>query len=536
MAKLQSAFIAAAALIGIVLGQPALGQLADEKLGDVRFPISCSEVQPEFNRALALLHNFFFPETVKAFRAIIARDPNCAIAYWGLAMSQRPNPLVPPFPPALLKAGWEAVQQGKAANNRSPREAEYLAAMEVFYKDYDQIDQGTRTRLYEQAMQRLHEHYPDDPEAAIFYALALNEAVDFNDKNFTKQLKAAAILNAEAQKQPNHPGIAHYLIHSYDFAPLAAMCLPTAHLYDKIAATAPHALHMPSHIYSMLGMWDDSVRSNLAAEAAANEYAQKNYPQATDPAIPHLLDFRAYAYLQMAMDTEAQQIVDALPRLKKFASVRLAVDTGLAAIPARYALDRGRWEEAAQLPVRGSDYPAAQSVSYFARALGAARSGQAAEVRAEMAHLDEIAAKLAAGKDDYWAGQTRIQKQAVAAWVAFVEGRRDEAIATMRQAADLDDSSEKNVAMENKLVPIRALLGELYLATGMNQEALSEFETSLRNTPNRFRSIAGAATAARANGSVEAAKRYYRALMALAAHGEGKRSEIAEAKTYLSQN
>lgn len=214
----------------------------------------------------------------------------------------------------------------------------------------------------------------------------------------------------------------------------------------------------------------------------------------------------------------------------------MTVDSALAAIPARYALDRGRWEEAAQLAVRDSDYPAAEAISYFARALGAARSGQTAQVRAEMVHLDEIEAKLAAAKDDYWAGQTRIQKGAAAAWLAFVEGSRDEAIATMRQAADLDDASEKNVAMENKLVPVRALLGELYLAAGMNKEALSEFETSLKNTPNRFRSVAGAAAAARANGSAEAAKRYYRALTALAAHGDEKRAEVAEAKTYLSQN
>jgi tetratricopeptide (TPR) repeat protein len=536
MAKPLLALVAASAFAAISLGRPALGQSASEKLGDVHFPISCAEVQPEFDRAVALLHNFFFPETVKAFKAVIAKDPNCAIAYWGLAMSQRPNPLVPPFPAVNLKAGWEAVQQGNAATTKSPREAEYLSAMEVFYRDFDKIDQGTRTRLYEQAMQRLHEHYADDREAAIFYALALNEGVDLNDKNFTKQLKAAAILNTEAQKQPNHPGIAHYLIHSYDFAPLAALCLPTAHLYDRIAATAPHALHMPSHIYSMLGMWEDSVRANLAAEAAANDYAGKNFPDAADPSIPHLLDFRAYAYLQMAKDGDAKQIVDSLPKLKKFASVRLAVDTGLAAIPARFALDRGDWEGAAQLSMRDTEYPAALSISYFARALGAARSGQLSAARAEIAHLDEVEAKLTAAKDEYWAGQTRIQKQAAVAWLAFAERRRDEAIAAMRQAADMDDGSEKNVAMENKLVPVRALLGELYLAAGLSKEALSEFEASLKSTPNRFRSIAGAAAAARAIGSVDVARRYYRALTGLAVDGDAQRTELVEAKAYLSQN
>ena len=524
--------VATAAMVASAHAQ----EVPDDHLGAVHFPISCSAVQGKFDRAVAMLHNFFYPETVKAFQAIIKEDPSCAIAYWGLAMSELPNPLVPPFPPANLKAGWEAIQQGKTAKTQTPREAEYLAAIEIFYKDSDKIDHKTRAELYEQAMQRLHEHYPEDSEAAILYALALNGAVDFDDKNYTKQLKAAAILNEEAKKQPNHPGIAHYLIHSYDFAPLAAMCVSTARLYDKIAPAAPHALHMPSHIYSMLGMWDDSVHSNLAAKAAADNYAAQNVPGMTDPGVPHMLDFIAYAYLQTAKDGGAKQAVDSLSQLKKFPFAGLALNTALAAIPARYALERGRWDEAAQLPVRDSQFPAAQSISYFARALSAARSGDAAAARAEIAHLDEIEAKLTAAKNDYWAGQTRIHKQAVAAWVMFSEGQRDEAIAAMRQAADLDDASEKNVAMENKVVPIRALLGELYLAAGKDKEALTEFEAVDKAMPNRFRIVAGAAKAARESGSVDAAKRYYQALTVLVAGGDGDRPEIPEAKTYLAQN
>jgi hypothetical protein len=515
--------VATAAMIASAQAQ----QAADDHLGTVHFPISCTAAQTKFDRAVALLHNFFYPETVKAFQAVIQEDPSCAIAYWGVAMSELPNPLVPPFPPANLKAGWEAIQQGNAAKTQTPREAEYLAAIEVFYKDYDKTDQKTRAQRYEQAMERLHQHYPDDAEAAIFYALALNGAVDFDDKNYTKQLKAAAILNEEGKKQPNHPGIAHYLIHSYDFAPLAAMCVPTAQLYDKIAPAAPHALHMPSHIYSMLGMWEDSIRSNLAAKAAAESYSLP---------VAHQVDFLVYAYLQTAKDGDAKQSVDSLPNLKKPPFTSLAIDTALAAIPARFALERGNWNEAAQLPVRDSLFPAAQSISYFARALGAARSGDTAAARVEIAHLDELEAKLAAAKDEYWAGQTRIQKQAAAAWVTFSDGDRNAAIAAMREAAALDDASEKNVAMENKLVPIRTLLGELYLAAGMSKEALVEFEASDKVMLNRFRTIAGAAAAARETGSVEAAKRYYRALTALVAGGDGDRPEISEARTYLAQN
>jgi tetratricopeptide (TPR) repeat protein len=533
MLKLQAFLTAAIITMASANAQTA----ADDSLGTVHFPISCSAVQAKFDRAVALLHNFFFPETVRAFQAIIQEDPSCAIAYWGLAMSQRPNPLVPPFPEANLKAGWEAVRKGKPASTQTPREAEYLTAIEAFYQDYDKIDQAARSGHYAEAMRRLHEHYPDDAEAAIFYALALNEAADLNDKNFTKQLQAATILKAQAAKQPNHPGIAHYLIHSYDFAPLAAMCVSTAQLYDKIAVAAPHALHMPSHIYSMLGMWEDSVRSNFAAEVAANGYAARNFPEATEPSIPHFLDFRVYAYLQMTKDNEAKQVVDLLPKLKKFASVRLTVDTALAAIPARFALDRGRWDEAAQLPVRESQYPAAQSVSYFARALGAARSGDLAAARIEIEqHLDAVAAKLAAAKNDYWAGQTQIQMKAARAWISLAGGQREDAIAAMREAADLDDASQKNVAMENKLVPMRALLGELYHALGMNKEALSEFEASLKTAPNRFRTIAGAAVAAHEIGLGEAARRHYRALIGLAVNGDGARPELVAAKAYLSKN
>ena len=524
--------IATAAMIASAQAQ----QVADDHLSAVHFPISCSAVQAKYDRAVALLHNFFYPETVKAFQAIIKEDPDCAMAYWGLAMSELPNPLVPPFPPANLKAGWEAIQQGESAKTQTPHEAEYLAAIEVFYKDFEKIDHKTRAEHYEQAMQRLHEHHPEDSEAAIFYALALNGAVDFDDKNYTKQLKAAGILNEEAKKQPNHPGIAHYLIHSYDFAPLAAMCVPTAQLYDKIAPNAFHALHMPSHIYSMLGMWEDSIRSNLASKASADNYEAKNFPDTTHPGVPHMSDFLVYAYLQTARDGDAQQVVDSLPNLKRFRFTSLGIDTALAAVPARYALERGQWDEAAQLTVRDSQFPAAQSITYFTRALGAARSGNTAAARAEIAHLDEIEAKLATAKDDYWAGQTRIQKQAAAAWVMFSEGQRDEAIAAMRKAADLDDASEKNVAMENKLVPIRELLGELYLAAGKGNEALTEFEAVDKAMPNRFRIVAGAAKAARESGSVDAAKRYYQALTVLVAGGDGDRPEIPEAKTYLAQN
>jgi tetratricopeptide (TPR) repeat protein len=512
----------------------AAAQEARDNLGEVSFPISCTAEQAKFDHAIALLHNFFYPETTKAFQEIIKDDPECGIAYWGLAMSLRPNPLVPPFPSALQKSGWEAVEKGKAAKTQTPKESAYLGAMEIFYKDYETVDQHVRTKAFERAMSDLHSKYPDDSEAAIFYALSLLEAVDFSDKTYASQLKAAAILNEQAKTHPNHPGIAHYLIHSYDFAPLAALCLPTAHLYDKIASDSPHALHMPSHIYSMLGMWDDSIRSNLAAEALADRYAEKHYPDATDAQVPHALDFMMYAYLQQGKDDAAQNLIEKAAKIKKVIVVRLTVDTALSAIPARYVVEREDWKQASKLSVRDSQYPAAQSITYFVRALGAARSGDIAAARTEMSHLDEMEAKLAAAKDDYWAAQTRIQKSAVEAWIAFAEGKKDEAIAGMQKAADLDDKSEKNVAMENKLLPIRALLGDLYLAAGMNKDALRELEESLKVAPNRYATIAAAAAAAQAAGQADTAKRYYRALVALAVDGNQARPELVKAKKYLA--
>ena len=515
-----------------VRAQPMPG----ENLGTVHFPISCTRVQGKFDRAVSLLHNFFYPETVKAFQAIIQEEPDCAIAYWGLAMSERPNPLVPPFPIANLKAGWDAVQQGRKAAVQTPREAEYLAAMAAYYGDYESIDQHTRTLRYEAAMQRLHAHYPNDAEAAIFYALALNEAVDLNDRTFARQRKAAAILQAEARKQPNHPGISHYLIHSYDFTPLAREGLASAQHYSMIAASSPHALHMPSHVYSMLGMWEASIRANRAAEAAANAYSAKTSPNTTNPSLPHLLDFLEFAYLQLAKDREAKLVADELPRLKNFPYVPLTVDTALAAIPARYALERGRWDEAASLPVRDSRYPAAQSISYFARALGAARSNDPRAAREEIARLQDIKDKLSAANDDYWASETKIQIATAKAWVLFDEGRPEQAIRLMRSAADLDDLSQKNVAMENKLVPVRALLGELYLQAGMPRAALRELGVSLRASPNRYRSFAVALDAARRAKSSVLTRYYSKSLVRLAGAGDGERAEVAAARAILSQS
>jgi hypothetical protein len=521
----------AAATLPFTVREASAQSHSGDQLGAVHFPVDCTPaVQAKFDRGVALLHNFVFPDTIKAFTAVIQDDSNCAMGYWGLSMSQRPNPLVPPFDPAAMQRGWDAAQKGLAANPRSARERAYLEAVAAIYRDHATVDQQTRTRAYAAAMGRLHETYPDDPEAAVFYALALNEAADLSDKGYASQLKAVAILQAVAKKQPDHPGVAHYLIHSYDFAPLAALCLPIARHYGEIAPAAPHALHMPSHIYSMLGMWDDSITSNIVSEKAALDQAAQAFPGKDHPSLPHLRDFRIYAYLQTGQDQQAKHLADDVKKWN-LASHGLATDTGQQAILARYAIDRGMWDEAARIDVLPSNHQPALAIGYFTRGIGAARSGDLVAARSELAKLGEARAKLVQSHDEYWAGQTEIQIESLGAWIDFADGKRDAAIAAMRNAADLDDASEKNVAMENKLLPARALLGELYLAAGMNSEALAAFEASATASPNRFRTLIGAA---RALNNIEVTMQYYRALVGLTVHADGERAEVVEAKTYLA--
>ena len=357
------------------------GHSIGEHFGSVHFPISCSpDAQRQFDRAVAMLHSFFYPETVKAFSAIAQAEPSCAMAYWGVAISQRPNPLLPPFPKTLLQAGWEAIEKARAANPPTQRERDWIEALGVFFASYDTLDQKTRTAKYEAAMAQLHERYPQDSEAAVFYALALNEAVDLTDKSYSRQLKAAAILDPLARAQPDHPGIVHLIIHSYDYAPIAAKGLPAARRYATLAPSAPHALHMPSHIFSTLGMWQDAIRSDLAADESAKRYALATAPQlaakpAANPYRYHSLDFLTNAYLQLAQDKHALAIVDQRNSVAELSpDFRYSAHTAFAAIPVRYAIERGAWAEAAQLSPPRTPYPQAEAITWFGRALGAARS------------------------------------------------------------------------------------------------------------------------------------------------------------------
>ena len=510
--------------------------------GSVHFETSCgTEAQAQFDRAVAMLHSFFYPETEKAFRAIAESEPTCAMAYWGIAISQRPNPLTAPFQPQLLQQGWEAIQRARAVNPRTQRERDWIEALAPFFEGHAAIDQQTRTQRYAAAMARLHERYPADSEAAVFYALALLEAVDLNDKTYASQLKAAALLEGLQVSQRNHPGIVHYIIHAYDYAPIATRGLAAARSYATLAPSAPHALHMPSHIFSTLGMWQDAIRANLAADQATRDYAASTSAAAkVNPAsIPgryHALDFLVNAYLQIAQDRRAKAILDernspgATP-----SGGSITAHTGFAAIPVRYAFDRHAWAEAAAILPMQTTFKQAEAIVAFGRSLGAARIGKLAEAKEELAQIARLRQELAAAGDPYWAEQVGIQEAAATGWIALGEKDTARAIASLGDAAAREDRSEKHVAMENRLSPMRELLGELLLEVGRPSDALREFERSLQTIPGRFRSIAGAAAAAARSGDLVKATTYYRQLSTLTSEGDSERPAVAAARAYLQR-
>jgi hypothetical protein len=513
----------------------------EERLGEVSFPISCSPAaQTQFNRAVAMQHSFFFPETVKTFSAIVEKEPACAMAHWGIAVSQRPNPLVGPFPGDVLKRGWEAIELARAASQKTERESAWIEALAAFYQDYATVPQRTRTANYEAAMARLSARYPGDAEAAIFYALALNEAADPADKTYARQLKAADILEKLELRYPNHPGIPHYIIHSYDYPELAMRGAIAAARCAKLAPSAPHALHMPSHIFSTLGMWQEVIGSDRAADDETIAYTARINPQAAadpakDPGRYHFLDFLTNAYLQLGEDQQAKRIVDARNSVGEYpANFRYSGHTAFAAIPVRYAFERAAWAEAMALAIPKTPFAQAEAITWFGRAIGAARSRELPKAREAIAQLGALKDKLAKANDAYWTGQVAIQEQAADAWLALAEGRKGEAVAAMRQAADLEDRSGKHVAMENRLSPIRELLGELLLEANEPAQALKEFETSLRNNPNRYRSFAGAAKAADRAADRALAKHYYEKLLSLAGNADPPRPDLIAAKQFLA--
>jgi len=518
-------------------------QAKKENYGRVVFKTSCTrEAQQQFEKGLAQLHSFFFPETVKTFSAIPQLDPNCAIAYWGIAISQRPNPLVGPFDAATLKRGLDAVEKGEALGAKTQRERDWLGALKEYFKDYDKVDQDTRTHNYERAMAALAKKYPTDVEAKVFHALALNEV--FDHKSMDPLLQAIKILEPLEKKYPDHPGITHYLIHSYDFAPIAKRGVPAADKYAKIAPSAPHAQHMPSHIYSMVGMWQESIQSNERAVEVSKQFGAQAWPGTGKvyPQAPHAWDFMVYAHLQLGQDAKAKQLVDEMDAAQMGLYPNLGVYTAIAAVPARYYLERQDWAGAAQLQPLAARHPAGEwqraisdAISYFASAMGSARTGDATTAEATVQKLAAQRETLLKLKQGYWAEQVEVQVLGANAWLQQAKGNKGEALKFMRAAADLEDGSEKHVAMENRLYPMRELLGDMLREHGEYAQALREYEVSMKSTPNRLRGYYGAAKAADGTGDAKRATAYYRQLARLTQTADGDRAELKELAQILAK-
>lgn len=504
-----------------------------ERLGKVHFDTTCSPaVTDDFNRGMALLHSFWFSAAIETFEDVAARDPQCAMAHWGIAMSWWGNPFGSFRPASAIAKGSAAVAAAKAANTRSARERDYIAAVEILFKDADTIDQRSRTLAYEKAMQALAEKYPDDPEARIYYALALDQTHLPSDKSYANLLAAAEILENEFESQPDHPGIAHYIIHSYDIPTLAPRAVGAARRYAGIAPDAPHALHMPSHTFTRIGSWQESIETNLASAAAARK------DNAASEEL-HALDYQVYAYLQTGQDAAARKVLEEAPLIAD----RIETDSAgnaapspagyfaAAAIAARYALERNAWEEAARLPTRKTRFDWVDSTTYFARALGAVRSGNVEAAKQDVATLGELRRNLESVGNAYWGGQVAIQETGAKAWIAFAEGREGDALALMQEAAEMEDATEKSAISPGPLKPAREMLGEMLLEYGRPGEALTEFEATMAKEPNRFRALYGAAVAARQSGQLAKARQYFGDLLANCTRADdGARAELAEAR------
>jgi tetratricopeptide (TPR) repeat protein len=500
----------------------------DQKLGKVHFATGCNDTaQRRFDRAMRYQHSFWYAESKEIYEEALKADPECAIAYWGIALALLNNPHGA-VPKPNLPLGLPAIEQGQAVRAKTERERDYIDALSVMYVDYDKIPHQARVQSYLKKMAALAAKYPDDDEAQIFYAITLNVAASPADKTYANQLKGAAILEPIWQRQPQHPGIAHYLIHLYDYPPIADKGIPAALRYSKIAPNAPHAQHMPSHIFTRVGYWKESIAANLASVQAA--MASKESGDQL-----HGQDYLVYAYLQLGQDAAARQVIDQVEATQPNPDV-YAGAFAQAASPARYMVERGDWKGAANLEVRPSKFPQTMAITYFARALGAARSGDPAAARADVAKLSDIRDSLREAKSDYWATQADVEAQVANAWVLYADGKYDDALKAMSAAADAEDKTEKSPVTPGSLAPARELYGFMLLDRGMAKEALAAFEATQAKEPNRFNGYAGAAKAAQALGDTAKAKANYEKLLALASGSDSDRPTLAAARSFVASN
>jgi hypothetical protein len=515
------------ALLMFTFAQPAIAQNnVDQQLGSVHFKTSCNEVaQRRFDRAMRYQHSYWYQPAKEIFEEVLKADPTCGMAHWGIALTLLDNPHNA-IPQSNLAPGLAAIQKAKAMGAKTERERDYIDAMLLMYTDYDKLSHGQRIRLFRDAQEKIAAKYPDDDEAQIAYAITLNTSADLNDKTYAQQLKGAAILEPISQRLPRHPGVTHYLIHLYDYPALAAKGLDAAKRYASIAPAAPHAQHMPSHIYTRVGYWKGSIDSNVASvNAARAEKSVGNYL--------HAQDYMVYAHLQLGQDKQASAVIEEMMKETDFKATVMGAHYALAASPARYAVERGDWAGASQLSVRASPFDFVTAISHFARALGAARSGKPDAAALDVAKLAQMRDKLREAKDNYWAEIVDIQRQVASAWVLYAEGKYEDALKAMSAAADAEDRTDKHVVTPGPLAPARELYGFMLLDRG---EAFAELEATINKEPNRFNAFAGAAQASERVGNKAKAKDYCQKLVALANDADTVRPELAAARKFLAEN
>ena len=499
---------------------------ADEKLGKVHFSTSCDPtLQAEFERGVAMLHSYWFIYARKTFEGILQKDPNCAMAYWGVAMDLLGNSLASTPSRADAQTAWDALEKARAIGAKTPRERDWIEALSAYYRDHDKVPVDVRLLAYNGAMEQMTQRYPEDYEARCPYALTLQASASKADTTYANQLKSAAMLEKLYEQNPQHPGVSHFIIHAYDFAPLADKGIPAARRYAGIAPAVPHARHMPSHIYSLVGLWEESIASNASALEIQPDYF-------------HASDFSVYAHLQLAQDTKAKAMIERSLATADRGDrpINFVNFTAKAAMPARYPLERADWAGAAALQPMTSQYPQANSLTRFARGLGMARSGDLAGAKQEIEAIKQLREALANANQSYWADRSDEQMLAVTGWVAFFESNAEGALKLMRAAADREDASVKHVAMENRLYPMRELLADLLLEAGQPAPALKEYETALKDTPNRYRGFWGAARAAEKTGDRQKAAAYFKDLLELSKSGDTERPEIRVAKAFVEAN